>query len=75
MLAVHNNRLCQLLERDGVHTQTLNCSLQIAYTRSHEINAGVLTGSVKTLVYQEGTGMRQYLISKNTPKIKYIHSS
>lgn len=59
MLPVHNNRLCQLLERDGVPTQTLKCSLQIAYAWSHEINAGILTGPVKTLVYQEGTGTRQ----------------
>lgn len=29
LLSVHNNRFCQLLERDGVPTQTLNCILQI----------------------------------------------
>lgn len=59
MLPVHYNRLFQLLEKDGVPTQTLKSSLQIACTRRHEINAGVLTGTVRTPVYQEGTGTGQ----------------
>lgn len=40
----------------GVPTQTLKYSLQIAYTCSHEINAGILTYTVKIWVYQKGTG-------------------
>lgn len=59
MLPVHYNRLFQLLEKVDVPTQTLKSSLQIACTQSHEINAGVLTGTVRTPVYQEGTGTRQ----------------
>lgn len=72
MLSAHNNRLCQLVERDDLPTQTLKCSLQLAYTWSHEIDAGVLVSTMKTLVYQEGSGIRQYLMSKNVPKLKHI---
>lgn len=57
MLPVHYSRL----DRDGVLTQTLKSSLQAACTWSCEIKAGVLSGTVKTPVCQQGTGMRQYL--------------
>lgn len=40
----------------AVPRQTLKYSLQIAYTYRHEINAGILTCTVKIWVYQKGTG-------------------
>lgn len=49
MLPVHNNRLCQVLQRDDVPTQTLKCSLRLAYMWSHETNASILTSPVKAL--------------------------
>lgn len=58
MFPAHYNKLFQLLDRDGVLTQTLKSSLQIACTWSCEINAGALTGTVKTPGYQEGRGTR-----------------
>lgn len=69
MLPVHYSRL----DRDGVLTQTLKSSLQAACTWSCEINAGVLSGTVKTPVCQQGTGMRQYLISNNVSETKHIY--
>lgn len=53
---------------------TLKSSPQIDCPWSHEIDAGVLSGTVKTPVYQQGTGTRQYLISKNVSKTKHIYS-
>lgn len=74
MLPVHYSRLFQLLDRDGVPTQTLKSSLQIACPWSHEINAGVLSGTGRTPVYQQGAGTRQYLISSNVSETKHIYT-